>query len=279
MQQFPSKVFGITHLAVASLSFLLSHSPLAAQPRVALPNPKLPFSLEDQASIDKALKLTEQEELSKTIVPLKVKDATLEELVAEIQRVLPAAKIIEVRDASPVHLSFELKEALVGQVLQSAAALASCELYLLPDRLLISPQNKLTREESKERFAWMPGANNLYTVGPIQRMFVRKLAENVQRRVATSAGPGGNGATAVLVGDLEPELQEMVHHLGRWKSRGMPHIQQPIIRQDTKVSVSGETHGFTLRIDSPSRSNPEGKQVDFLFTVINSTGFPENPPR
>ena len=105
---------------------------------------RVPLSAEQKAAVDKALAFWDQARICKTPIDLKMTDATLDDVVARIKQEPKANGIsIEVRDAIPTRLSFDLKQTKIGNILDIVAGLAGCKLYLLPSGLLIAPESKL----------------------------------------------------------------------------------------------------------------------------------------
>jgi hypothetical protein len=264
-------------LSAVAVGSLLSVASAWAQPGVVLPEPQPSQILRgNQTLINQALALTEQEEITRTPVSLRVTDATMETLVEQIQRAVPSAKSIEVRKARPVRLSFDLQGVQVGHILQSAAGLAGCELHLLPGRLLVAPLSELSAEEATVRFQWRPG-QKLYTIGPLKSLYVQGLATDVRRHLEAAREPGAAtpasgtapASGTVLFGSLGPELQGVIHRLGRWSMYGAPgFVPRFAPTPDTKISLEPSAKGFTLRIEPGQKSDPSARRHSLSYTVI-----------
>lgn len=224
-----------------------------AQPAVAKTDkPKFkPLPAETRTEIQKAFLFVQREDICKTPFDLKVKDATLEDVAAQVKAAFPNTPlIIKVRDARPVKLSFELPGTKTGDALQQVSALGGCELFLFPDYLLLAPADKLNEQEQsdlknskgwswkKSRFAagapsqWNPGVNGLVethtgrtTEDVVKPALVRAIYQSVQDNAApmkqspTRATPDTktNPNLTLTFGDLSPEAQGMVQQIVNWQ--------------------------------------------------------------
>lgn len=89
------------------------------------------------------------EDVSKTPVSVSVRDVDMYGLMRAVAAATTKGKTIEIRMAQPIEVTFSTKNAPFGKLLEAGATMAGCELYLLPDRFLVSPPNLLTDEERK----------------------------------------------------------------------------------------------------------------------------------
>lgn len=258
---------GLIFCAAANLSWLWP-PPVASQPAAPAVKPAVSRSLWNDPFVVKELARIEQEELAKTPISLKMTEASLETVIAKIQEALPKMKNIEVRQAQPVRLSFDLKNAYAGQILHSAAGLAGCELHILPNRLLIAPLQELSKEEDKDRLRWT-SSKNLLSHRPLQSLFARRLAADIQQRTAAQAANGEPARAEILFGNLGPEQQTMIRLMTGWTMYGKPAFAPPVVlAPDTRVSTAIVPNGFRLDIDLGHKSNPNQKTPSYGYVSV-----------
>ena len=141
---------GLLLLALPLSGIALLPSRVLAQPALTPPAKKSrkPLSPEQRAAFDAITKIAHIQSICGSRIDLKMQNVTLEDVVARIQRSLPNQTLaVEVRGARPVHVSFDLKEARVGEVLTPVAELAGCHLFVFGKGLVIAPMNQLTQAE------------------------------------------------------------------------------------------------------------------------------------
>ncbi|RYX80743.1 hypothetical protein EON83_27320 [bacterium] len=146
----PSGFSAVVPLAAVAQGTMAPVQAPAVLPPLPIGTTALPLSATQQAQIDSYINLSSQIKMGLRPLDLKFKDATLDEVIAHLKEAtggeLPA---IEVRDARPLKVGFELKQMNVGDALYHIAGLAGCQLYVKPDGYLIAPPSKLTEEENK----------------------------------------------------------------------------------------------------------------------------------
>lgn len=209
------------------------------------------------------------ENACKRPITLKVTNATLEDVIAKARIAFPAKTRIEVRDARPVHVSFDLKATTAGEALQSVGALAGCKVWLFDDHLLISPLESLIPSENKDvdeqtggewgRSVAAGGSGWSAQIKGVSTLLDAMVKVFDQRRLLTNAvatpvlttqntGPAatsqtqGNTAseagkspqpkpTVVTLGELSPDAQAVLTQLVAWQNESSRRnpMYQPII--------------------------------------------------
>ena len=247
------RTLGSLMLVLPVLGCTLQLSPAQAQPQVA----KLPasnLSPDQKAAVEKMLAIAQQEELCKTRLDLKLDNATLDDVIQSIKTALPGQKVVvNVRDASPVRLSFDLKQAPVSDILQSAAALAGGQLWVMEDGLLIARPLSLSEGEQaaikKGRSGqWLKsteaGGSGWSNSAIGEQMFATAIAQEVKNgEFKTEA----TGEVKTVFGNFSPDAQRMLQQLATWA------------RDDTRTTRPNAP-AFILGANSPitvDTSNPK----------------------
>jgi len=206
---------------------------LMAQPTAATtaaaPPPAL--SAADKVAVARAIGLVDQENLCLTPISLKVKDATVEEIVKQVQDALPTKTSIEVRHAGAARFTFDLQKTALGQVLEPAAQLAGCKLFVLSDRLLIAPVDQLTEKERKEGGEWSQsvaaGGSRWSADSQGTRLLLKAITPGFYARLDANAknnlvqGPDAKPIDRVSVkfAELSPDSQQILQKLYLWAVR------------------------------------------------------------
>ncbi|RYX80741.1 hypothetical protein EON83_27310 [bacterium] len=201
-----------------------------AQDKVAVPTlpigaTPLPLSVRQKAELDVYLALFHQQKMAMRLVDLKFKDVTLGEIVAHIKRTWPdTAATIEVRDARPLKVGFELKQIGVGDALDHIANLAGCQLYIRPGGLLIAPPSKLTALEQRE-FKQQRGGSWAHCAdisgsgwsarSKATQLFKHAIIQDITRTDPAKL-PAGRLDTSF--GNFNPDSQNMLQEFARWSN-------------------------------------------------------------
>ncbi|MBV9471042.1 MAG: hypothetical protein JOZ57_17530 [Abitibacteriaceae bacterium] len=274
------KTLSVLLLLSTILVSLPSHmpSPALAQPGVKarLGTPDVasarPFSAEEKATINKALALVQQENLCLLAVPLKVTNASLADIASQLQAGLPNKATIEVRKSSSARFTLDLTHTPVGQVLQPAATLTRCKLYVLSDRLLLAEENQLTESERAERVEWAKTPNGGGSAEPSAAFRARWVLLNtiatrldnvptpseVKPQLTTAGVPIANPLHTVQLrfGDLNAELQQALQQCVNLDSN---EIQQPPkqLLPDSLVTYAAnpERIRFDLRVNAAGEAD------------------------
>ena len=259
-----------TLLLALPLCGLALYSPAQAQPQVTPPAKAAPslISPEDRTALDRVLAFDRYESICKTPIDLELKDATLPDVIEAIQDKFPKEKIvINVRDANSLRVSFQVKQKRVGDVLQSAAELCGCDLYIFEDSLLIArPTSLLAGQQlsaSEGRSGlWVEstafgGSSGWSNQSVAERIFAQAIANEVATGNFT---PDGKGVVNTTFSNFSPEAQGMLQQIGSW------------IREDSR-SINPNPTPFILSPDSPVQvDTSDPKRVK-----IHLRGGPSNP--
>lgn len=171
------------------------------------------------------------ENVCKSSLDLQVKDATLDDVIARVKKVIPATTPIEVRKARPICVSFDLPGTTAGGVLGTVGSLAGCKLWVFDDRLLLSPSEELTAAEKADTEKMMggewsrnvaAGGSGWWARGNGQTQLLLAMADVFDQHAAKTPSPPGVMAqpdakkpdsTVLLFGDLSPDAQDIMHQL------------------------------------------------------------------
>ena len=253
------RAVGSLMLVLPAVGCTLQLSPAQAQPQVAkVPTSNL--SPEQKATVEKMLAIAHQEEICKTRLDLKVNDATLDDVIKSIKDALPGQKVeVNVRDASPVRLSFDLKQAPVGDILQSAAALSGGQLWVTENGLLIARPLSLSETEQAEMKKgrsgqWLKsteaGGSGWSNSSISAQMFATAIAQEVKNGNFKTEAPG---EVKTVFGNFSPDAQRMLQQLATWT------------RDDTRTTRPNAP-AFILGSNSPitvDTSNPKKISIQF----------------
>lgn len=256
------RALGTLLLALPLSGIALQLPSAQAQPAPTLPakkNPK-PLSPDQKTALDKVLAITHQENLCKSIIDLKVENATLDDVTTRIKAMLPGQTIaIEVRGANLVHVGFDLKGAKVGDTLDHVAALAGCRLFVFSRGLLIAPTALLTEAELSDIKQWRggewakdleAGGTGWYIGREANQLFARAIA---QEATGSDAKPFPAGVVKTTFGNFSPDSQAILQQMAT------------DIREHRR-SVDPGAPPFHLSPDSPiavDTSNPTAISISF----------------
>lgn len=269
-------------LPLGGIAFLLpAHAQDAALTTQALPEKKAPKPLppQQQALIDKLFALAEQEDLCKSLVYLKVENASADDVVAALRKTMPERTLsIEVRGVTPLHTSFDAKSVRVGDVLQQLATQAGGELFVFSRGLILAPTSQLTEEERaeiKDRNGGLWSRNRSVmgdhyfgwsTEFAAREVFAYAIAADIQGGPFSGAIPG---VTELKAGDLGPKAQVMLQQLLNWHHEyelaDMPNVPatQLIPAVSIRLKLSDpKVIGITVR---PDASQPYAPTIVWSF--------------
>ena len=253
--QFPKRLArrasGTLLLALLPCGLALSLCPAQAQPTLTQPAAPAtaPLSPEQQSEIERVLQIAHNEEVCKYEFDLKLDNATIEDAARRIKASFPGQNIqIRQRDARPFKISLDLKRTTVGAVLQSIAALADCKLWVMPDGLLIAPEDKLINVERglyEKRMAgeWAQStqAGGRGWSGQLSgnQVFAEAIAQEVKGRNLT---PGADGGVKATFASFSPASQIMLQQIADWVAntnrRSDPEIRRLLLSPDSPIVVN-----------------------------------------
>lgn len=216
-----------------------------AQPALTQPAKKSPMTPEQKAAVTKILALSRQSNVCKSVIDLKVENATLPDVVERIKATLPGQAVaVEVRGANPVRVSFDMKSGKVGDVLDHVAALAGCKLFILSGGLLIAPPSSLTGAErfdikQSQGGEWAKstesGGSGWSYKSAVSKFFTRAVAQEATGSDAQSLHAG---VVKTTFGSFSPEAQAMLQEMASWASGGANPSAAPFhLGPDSPVSV------------------------------------------
>ncbi len=239
------------------------------------------------------------ENVCKFPIDLKVKDASLEQVVAQVKKVLPPKTLIEVRGALPVRVTFDLHDTTVGGALTSVGSLAGCKLWVFADRVLLSPPGSLSGVENADIEAmtggewsrnvaaggsgwWAKGQGERQLLLTVADVFEQHLAKNPAAVAVATINATGVGAvtrptpmtapTAVLLfGDLSPDAQAIMQQLVQWTNAGGhyrdPNIGLITLSSNTKITFDNSNpHDVEIAVQNPLESDATPPSVSWGFT-------------
>ena len=232
--------------AIALMSGALLNAPCAlAQPAVVLSQTPDDNKPNPEVADEELQGLQKQALLCQQLISLKVRAASLRQIVDQAKAALPedyADAYIELRVSpdelptqnpvlnpnaggqpteTPSGFSFDLDSVALGKVLQSAATLAGYDFFVLPDHLLITRSEQLTETERSQARVWKlmlaalerPDArmasDTKRELTEAERIQGSRLLQQVAQLIATSFQNKGVGTT-LRFGDLNPKLRKMV---------------------------------------------------------------------
>ncbi|BCM89463.1 hypothetical protein IAD21_01309 [Abditibacteriota bacterium] len=135
-------------LCLVAIIVLSSASAYAQTTQIPIGTPLTGLSPKQQGALDKARALARTARLWRRIIDCQEADSSTPEIAAHVQKMLGAnAPVIEVRGEDNNHSTFALQQTRLGPMLCSIAELAGYKLWVLPSRLLLCSEEKLTEEE------------------------------------------------------------------------------------------------------------------------------------
>jgi hypothetical protein len=205
-----------------------------------------------QVAIDKQMAQIQVEEASKSPISLTATNATLEEVVAQVQKLLPALKNIEVRKANPVKLTFEVTGAPAGSILQAAAVLAGCDVFFVSDKMMLVPRSVLTVDEKSNWTSWNTLAVDATKVHGSIKMIEKATTD-------FKAEAGANAETGVPLNSLSHDLQLTVLRLVAYSRQQNNALQKPNPTPDSVVTTAAKGNNyFGLRVTLPEPVHKPG---------------------
>ncbi len=277
----PPKRFGRCALGTLLLALPLSGigfslSPVQAQPTPIRTKPTFkPLPTEVKATVDRFYAMLHQEQVCSMPLDFVVKDASLDDIIAKAKAVLPPETVIEVRESRPMSLTLDLRNTSVGNVLQATAGFMGSKLWVFNDRLVIAPQNKLSKVEEEavnmqEGGDWARAAasggqgwGSSYLHSQTLKAVGARIQESIGNINPTTGEINKNMVAAQInFTDFSPELQRVLQRLvdgtrngTRLRHPGLPDL---ILGSDATIKMNPTQDGttsITLRI---SGSQPAG---------------------
>ncbi len=261
-------------------------APAALPPRVVTrtlpPQPK-----PQKADGERLLALLHNRDVCKIPLDLKVDGATLEEIAARVQTLIPEpAPKIEVRGALAIRLSFALQKSTVGAALGAAATLAGAQLWVFPDHLLLAPRTALSDEEqaAQKQIGDVPwGFGNgsprrAFSDNEVRRVFSNLIGDELRDKfegVAATTVPVAGQTSAPLAkttfSSLSPQAKEMVQQLVA-QMNGVHVHEAQLSNPHHRFAVPS----FTLSPDSLVQLNTENtrnrESPETWLKVVTPTG-------
>lgn len=245
-----------------------------AQPTATVPASNLPpLSPDNRASSSKTIGMVRLAEQATLPVHLKVTDATLEDVTVQLKQALGLKIPIEIRLTSAAHFTFGVQATPVGQILNSVATLAGGKLYVLSDRLLMAQANQLSATESQEAKEWHRVFNDRGAGVDSVDQFVGQARQVILDNIITwfqtvgqdkeqpgKAAPQTINATQVRLGDLNPDLHQMVQYVVTWNNRRRDPMAAPLT-SDTVISFDNSAPG-SYRLEIKSQSQGQHYVID-----------------
>lgn len=175
-------------------------------------------------------------------LPLEIRNASVEDVVAQIKKQSKIGYPVTVRDAQKVSLNFSLPEASVGDVLRSIATLSGCKFQVLTDSFLIAPVKAAPSQEKVHR---IPLSGTRSAKDTAFALFQERLPEAVSRLDADKR----------FAGNLTPHQQRMLQFIMDEASK---RVGETPVRLYPQVSLNGSTNsagGYNLDVllDSQGR--------------------------
>jgi hypothetical protein len=233
------------------LGFFVLNAPIVVIPKASA-QPATSSTI-TQSNIDKMMGQIKMEEIAKTRLTLNADNASLAEIVEKIKELLPNLKPLEVRASNPVKVTFALKNTPTDSILQSAATLAGCDLFIFHDKIVIAPPAQLSQAERTE---WL-GSHS--TSGPVSyRGMESVLAQDVIAEVQRDNKEG------VAFSSLSTESQRsLLRMISRFRqSTG------PTPTPDAIVTVISEPGNFGLAISTPYPGPSQKDKHQYRFTFM-----------
>ena len=293
-------------LVASSTSATLPLPRVLAQPAPAKTDkPTFELAPEKRETFRKFVDLANMENVCKFPLDLKVKDASLEQVVAQIKKVLPPKTLIEVRGALPVRVTFDLHDTTVGGALGPVGSLAGCKLWVFADRVLLSPPGSLSALELADVEAmtggewsrnvaaggsgwWAQGQGKTQLLSAMADVFEQHFAKiataatgganNVVNGATTVAGAAGTesiskkaASTVVLFGDLSPDAQAIMQQLVAWTNsefrQANPRVGVVTLSPNTKITFNNSNpHDVSLDVKNEADSNLAPPSMGWGFT-------------
>ena len=255
-------------LPLCGLAFQLTAAqaqPVPAPDALAGPNQITPQMKGDAAQV---MSIARNMEICKYALDLKLEDATIEDAAERIKATFPDQNIvIRQRDARPLKVSLDLKETAIGSVLNAVATLTDCQLWVLPDGLLIAPPNKLDTLEKEIVKNGVAGAwGSPWTISS-------KGNTILIRAIAAEALGNKIGSIKTTLDKFSPESRAMLQQVANWQGRSFARINRPplTLRPDSPVAVSiTEADTIMLDINNGSASHPRTGAISILIRSDDS---------
>ena len=226
-----------------------------------------------------------------------VENASMDDVIAALSKTMPERKLsIQVRGATPMHDSFDVKDVRVGDVLQHVASKAGCDLFVFSRGLLLCPASQLTDEERADMKIgyggrWKRNAANaivrssgngrtvsrsmVTTIGEdsgwsaqnaAQPLFAYAIAADVHGGPFTGAIPG---VIKLKAGDLSLDSQKILQQLINWSQEENlqlhPQAVAPQVLPNLSVHLSLDNPtGIRIEV-GPDASQPAAWSASFGF--------------
>ena len=208
-----------------------------------------PLSAEQKLLVNKLLKVSQQQRICKSRIDLKVENETLEQVAADIKKSFPDQDLsIQVRGATPVRVSFDLKDTPVGDVLGNVAALAGCKLWLTGSGFLIAPSTQLTdveQQDVKQSQAgeWgqsvAAGGMGWNVNNVLSPLFAKAVAQEI---TGTDVLPFPATTVKTTFGAVSPETQALLQQLVSGAIEDMrrsdPRVSPLLLSPNSPISVN-----------------------------------------
>lgn len=269
-------------------------TPVMAQPGATVQPGKFkvpPLTPENRAAVRKAMAWNAQGQLCSFPISLRVTRGTLQDVVAGIQAALPQRAAIEVRANSPARYTLDLHGTTIGEILSGAATLAGCSVYAFNDHLLLATVDQLSDAERAEAKVFNSNLGEQIRVSAEsngQQVFLDVITSTLAAGAAANAPAGAESATgraagSLRLGDLSPELQQMIQQLMAWtlEKHRFPNLRMPRLTADGLVSFSsvGGQNSLELKFDSSQNSlyrwteSPQSPGVTWMasFPAVRET--------
>jgi hypothetical protein len=244
-------------------------SSVSAQPIVPQAKKLKPLKSVDMARMDYLAALAEQENLCNTPVDLTAHGATIQEIADKLKVALPRLAPVEVRQASAARFSIDLQKTKAGQILESVASLAGARLYLFADRLLITQEAQLSADERQNAIDWLhsSGSNG----SSMRARFKARVAltegivaglDDLTTQVTRNAPAGvtGSNSQQFRMGQLDPELQQLIERLVNLPRSGSKSGPTHITPDAIITTRRNGQHEFHLNIKLSSQ------QVEYMYS-------------
>lgn len=219
---------------------------ITGTPALTLKNNLL--TTEGKAATERMIVMAERLAIADTPISLSVKDATVQDVVGQVQKALPLPVPIEVRQVGEVRLTFTIKEKPLGEVLEALATLAGVKFDLLADRIVLAPKGSLTTDELKERLHWSPRAGFFGRDKVITKVISLLVQEMDQQQIA-----------AVNYGSISPDQQRLLQYVAD-RMRMDANLMPVRLTPDARITRPNDTNEFN-RTTGTARTGTNYKLV------------------
>ena len=276
------RAFGVLLLALPACGLAIEMPLAQAQPALTQPGTFTapPLTTEQNAKIERVLSISQYEEFCKSALDLKLEDATIEEIITRIKATFPSKKVeIRQRDARPLKVSLDLKETTVGSVLQAVATLSDCQLWVLPDCLLIAPPGALNSAErtmvsSHQAGEWAQsdgaGGKGWSNSSNGSDVLANLVAEEIK---ANNPAPATKSEINTTFGNFSPQTQKALQQLAAWTSKST--VSPFVLTANSPVRVN-LTNPNTIAI-SLFRGTSDEANDSLMIRVSRSSLTPMSP--